>query len=85
MGGAKAMATLTVKNIPDDLYDQLRRSATEARRSLNSEILYRLEASVRSRRLDPEEVLARARAVRKTVGHPVTEEDLRRARSEGRP
>ena len=79
------MATLTLKNIPDELYEQLRKSATEARRSLNSEILYRLETSLRSRRLDPEELLARARAVRQDVGRPVTEEDLRRARSEGRP
>jgi len=79
------MASLTLKNIPEDLVEQLRRSAAEARRSLNSEILYRLDASVRSRRLDPEELLDRARAVRRTVSHPVTEEDLRRARSQGRP
>jgi antitoxin FitA len=79
------MATLTLKNIPDELYDQLRRSASEARRSLNSEILFRLETSLRSRGTDPQELLARARAVRRTVGHPVTEEELRRARSKGRP
>ena len=79
------MTTLTLKNIPDELYDRLRQSATEARRSLNGEILFRLEASLRSRRIDPQELLARARAVRRTVGHPVTEEELRRARSEGRP
>jgi hypothetical protein len=42
------MATLTLKNIPDELYDHLRQSAAEARRSLNSEILFRLEASLRS-------------------------------------
>ena len=69
------MATLTLKNIPEELYDQLRRSATEARRSLNSEILHRLEAGLRSCRIDPEETLARARVVRRTVGLPVTEED----------
>jgi plasmid stability protein len=83
--GAQAMATLTLKNIPDELYNQLRRSAVEARRSLNSEILFRLEAGLRSRRIDPQELLAQARAVRRTVGHPVTEEELRRLRSEGRP
>jgi plasmid stability protein len=79
------MTTLTLKNIPDELYDRLRQSATEARRSLNGEILFRLEASLRSRRIDPQELLARARAVRRTVGQPVTEEELRRARSAGRP
>lgn len=79
------MATLTLKNIPDDLYDQLRRSAAEARRSLNSEVLHRLETSLRPHRLDPEELLARARAVRRTPSRPVTQEELRRARSTGRP
>lgn len=79
------MATLTLKNIPDDLYEDLRRSAAEARRSLNSEVLHRLEDSLRTHRLDPEELLARARAVRRTPGRPVTEAELRRARSMGRP
>lgn len=64
---------------------QMTATPTARRRSLNSEILYRLETSLHSRRLDPEEMLARARAVRQNVGRPVTEEDLRRARSEGRP
>jgi plasmid stability protein len=78
------MATLTVKNIPDELYQHLRRSAAEARRSLNSEILFRLEVSLGSRKIDADEVLARARAVRQSVSHPVTERELRRARADGR-
>ena len=38
------MATLTLKNIPDELHEQLKLSAERNRRSLNSEILVRLEA-----------------------------------------
>ena len=34
------MASLTIKGIPDDLLDQLRRSAELHRRSLNSEVLH---------------------------------------------
>ncbi len=78
------MATLTLKNIPDSLYEDLRQSAAEARRSLNSEVLFRLEASLAGRRPAGEELLARARAVRRSVGHPVTAGELRRARSAGR-
>ena len=38
------MPTLTLKNIPDDLHARLRESADRNRRSLNSEILLRLES-----------------------------------------
>ena len=38
------MATLTLKNIPDALHALLKESAERHRRSLNSEILIRLES-----------------------------------------
>ncbi|MGH8487695.1 MAG: FitA-like ribbon-helix-helix domain-containing protein [Gammaproteobacteria bacterium] len=38
------MLTLTLKNIPEDLHGRLKRSAERNRRSLNSEILARLES-----------------------------------------
>ena len=39
------MATLTLKNIPDELHALLKKSAERNRRSLNSEILIRLESA----------------------------------------
>jgi plasmid stability protein len=39
-----SMPTLTLKNIPADLHAKLKASAARNRRSLNSEILARLEA-----------------------------------------
>lgn len=39
------MATLTLKNIPDELHALLKESAERNRRSLNSEILMRLESA----------------------------------------
>jgi antitoxin FitA len=36
--------TLTLKNIPKDLHAQLKQSAEKNRRSLNSEIMVRLES-----------------------------------------
>ena len=47
------MPTLTLKNIPDDLHARLKASAARNRRSLNSEILVRLEQDVRRPVLDP--------------------------------
>ncbi|MDJ0703039.1 MAG: Arc family DNA-binding protein [Leptolyngbyaceae cyanobacterium MO_188.B28] len=37
------MASITVKNIPDDLYEKLREAATLNHRSVNSEIIVCLE------------------------------------------
>ena len=76
------MPTLTVKNIPDELYERLKRSAAEHRRSLNSEILICLERATQSERVDPQGVLARADALRRRAAlAPVTDELLREARA----
>jgi hypothetical protein len=41
-----AMATLTVKNIPDDVYQELKSQAEKQQRSLNQEIIACLEQAV---------------------------------------
>ncbi|MDP1898947.1 MAG: Arc family DNA-binding protein [Rubrivivax sp.] len=56
--------TLTLKNIPDALYERLKASAAANRRSLNSEALVRLESVLLQTRLAPTERLARARWLR---------------------
>jgi plasmid stability protein len=56
--------TLTLKNIPDNVYERLKHSAEVNRRSLNSEAIVRLEAALLPARLTPAERLARARELR---------------------
>jgi len=56
--------TLTLKNIPDELYQRLKASAETNRRSLNSEAIVCLESVLLPGRIDPGERLARARALR---------------------
>jgi plasmid stability protein len=56
--------TLTLKNIPDEVYQRLRASAEAHRRSLNSEAIVCLETVLLPGRMDPAERLARARALR---------------------
>lgn len=80
------MPSLTVKNIPDDLYVLLKRSAEMNRRSLNSEILVCIEKAVRSTRIPPEEMIARARQVRELTAHyTISDEEFNKAKREGRP
>jgi hypothetical protein len=80
------MATVTLKNIPDDLYDQIRQSARTNRRSINSEIITCIEQTLKVRRIHPEKILKTARALRKkTAGHLFTEKDITKVKSTGRP
>jgi antitoxin FitA len=80
------MATITVKNIPDELYEQLRESAGANHRSINGEIIACIEQAVRSPGIDVEEVLEQARKLRaKWRGPPITDEELMEAKRAGRP
>lgn len=47
------MLTLTLKNIPEPLHAMLKESAQKNRRSLNSEILARLERELAAPTVDP--------------------------------
>jgi plasmid stability protein len=46
------MLTLTLKNIPEELHARLKESAGKNRRSLNSEILTRLERDIAAPKVD---------------------------------
>ena len=79
------MATVTVKNIPNDLYDRLKAVAQINRRSINSEIIVCIEHAIDSRRIDPEKVLESARHLRElTAKHPISNDEFNQAKTEGR-
>lgn len=79
------MPAITVKNIPDTLYTQLKQSAQLHHRSINSELIVCLEKVLVPQKIDKEELLATARSIRKRFSDfEVTSEDLNRAKSERR-
>ena len=80
------MATLTLKNIPDNLYNQLKEAARLHRRSINSEIIYCVERTISPHEINVAEHLAMAKQLRaKTANCLLTDEDINKAKSEGRP
>ncbi len=80
------MATMTLKNVPDALYAQLKRSAERHRRSINREAIVCLEQALLGGDVDSARVLTRARALRaRTRGVFVTDIELDAAKAEGRP
>jgi antitoxin FitA len=56
--------TITLKGIPDEVYEQLRASAEANRRSLNSEAIACLETLLLPRKTTALEHVAKAREVR---------------------
>lgn len=79
------MPTITVKNIPPELYELLKRSAAANRRSINSEVITCIERLVRGRKVDTEALLTRARELRRHTGrHPIVDSAFRTAKLSGR-
>ena len=79
------MASITLKNIPDELYERLKRSARRHHRSINGEIIHRLEQALAPREVPVEERLARLRELRKNLPRALEPEEMRRAMDAGRP
>ena len=59
--------SLTLKNIPDAVYERLKAAALLNRRSLNSEAIVCLESALLPNRVTADERLARARELRASV------------------
>ncbi len=79
------MPTITVKNIPDNLYAHLKQTASMNHRSINSEIIVCLERVLRSQRLTAEATLARARQLRdRTSKCPLSDTEFTKAKTAGR-
>lgn len=80
------MATITVKNIPEEIYEKIKLQAKANRRSLNSEIISIFEHAVQKRTpTDVQEILERARRVRELTAHyTITNEEIDRWKKEGR-
>jgi plasmid stability protein len=81
------MATVTLKNVPEDLLLMLKGEAKQNRRSLNQEALARLEASLVSPRRSGSATVKALRRLHKRLAGlpPLTDAFLNRAKSEGRP
>ena len=80
------MHSITVKNIPGDIYERLKRSARANRRSINSEIIMIIEEAVRSKKITSEDMLVRARQLReKTAHYTITDDEFTGAKRAGRP
>ena len=79
------MADVALRGVPDHVHSALKRAATRNHRSVNGEILFRLEASMRPTAVNVDTLLARIRErAARTQLHDVDEEMLSELKEEGR-
>ena len=82
---AEVSTTITVKNIPPELYERLKQNAVLHHRSINSEVIALIEESIAAKKRKPEDFLASARTLREQTGrYGLMKKFVDRAKREGR-
>lgn len=69
------MATLTIKNVPERIYERIKIQAKNNHRSINGEIIFLLEQALSISPIDVEATLKRARKIRELTAHYVISAD----------
>jgi plasmid stability protein len=79
----KAMATITLRNLPPHLHERLKERAARHRRSINSELIHIIEEAVEAPQT-PEQILERVQALREhTPAYNLDPEEAKREAREG--
>lgn len=78
------MPSITVKNIPEEIYDRVRKQATAHHRSINSEIIACLEQTVKPQQVSTDYILQEARRLRKKAKGSLSSEEIESAIHQGR-
>ena len=80
------MPNITVKNIPDDLYRRLKAVAKRNQRSLNGEIINRIERSLSPQRIPTNQLVAKLRDLHESLDHDALSlAQIEEARRQDRP
>jgi plasmid stability protein len=79
------MPALTIKNIPDSLYEQLKAAAESHRRSINSEVLICLEQTLLPKKNNVDDRLERIERLRSGIKpNIITADEIDQAIDTGR-
>ncbi|MGF1669689.1 MAG: Arc family DNA-binding protein [Balneolaceae bacterium] len=77
--------SITIRDIPDDVYEKLKKQAELHHRSINSEIIYSLKRIVQSHRPDPDQIITRAKHIKQQARGYLTMKQIQQAIDQGRP
>lgn len=78
------MPNITIKNIPDEVYDRIKLRAETNRRSINSEIIECLDLITRPSQVNAEIVRYEAKRLRDSIKGNIRERDVKSAIRKGR-
>ncbi len=79
------MKTLTIKNIPDDVYQKLQKNAEVNQRSIHDEVLFLIKLALMKRPVGSETNLELAYPAHEiATGHPVTADKIEEMIDDGR-
>ncbi len=79
------MPAMTIKNIPTDLYEELKLTAKQHHRSINSEVIICLKQSLLPTKISAQERLKNIQTLRSQIKpNIISAEDIEQAIDEGR-
>lgn len=76
---------ITIRDIPDEVYTQIKKQADLHHRSINSEVIVCLKKLVQSTRRNPEEVINRAKKLKRKAKGTLSMDEIQKAINQGRP
>ena len=76
---------ITIRDIPDEVYEKLKQQAKLHHRSINSEAIYYLKRMVQSHRPDPDQIIASAKKLKQQAKGSLSMEEIQEAIDQGRP
>ena len=79
------MPAITIKNVPNELYDDIKKSASKNLRSINNEIIFRLKKTLSHRKINPNHLISKIDKINSIVALPDLNDDfISNAKNEGR-
>lgn len=76
---------ITIRDIPDDVYKNIKRQADLHHRSINSEVIVHLKKMAQSHRRDPDQIIARAKKLKQKAKGSLSIQKIQDAIEQGRP
>jgi len=76
---------ITVRDIPDEVYEKIKQQADLHHRSINSEVIVYLKKIVKSHRRDPRQIIARAKKLKQKATGSLSIDKIQEAIDQGRP
>lgn len=76
---------ITIRDIPDEVYDKLKQQAELHRRSVNSEVIVYLERMVSSTKPDADQIIKRAKNLKKSAQGRLSIDEIQKQIDIGRP